>query len=94
MIGFVLGDWNVKTVEFLHVVIVTISYGHFQFTVIVSDGRGKTAQSLCTVDVTRNEEHPYFVGAPYSHSIDYDQAANDVFFRATASDNDKQVCLL
>ena len=63
----------------------------FQFNVRVSDGRGRFATSFCTVDVTRNEEHPYFIGTPYSVQIDYNQAENVSIFQVTGNDNDKQV---
>ena len=57
----------------------------------VSDGRGRTTTSFCTVDVTRNEEHPYFIGTAYSFTIDYDQAENVAVFQVTGNDDDKQV---
>ena len=58
---------------------------------MVEDNRGKQNQTTCTIQVTRNVDHPYFINDPYSDTILYDQTENDPFFFATANDDDKVV---
>ena len=59
----------------------------------VADGRGKTQDLSCSVEVTRNEDSPYFISDPYTARLDIDNTLGRDFYTVSANDDDKSVSI-